>query len=732
MEQGKIKRLFIAEKPSLARAIADAMPGRKKRTPLYIEVGDNVVCWAAGHIITPLQPDEYGPEYKSWISTKLPIIPDKWKMKPNARSTDLLKNIGELLKRAESVVNAGDADREGQLLVDEILLYHGYKGDTYRLLVTDMNREAIQKSIETMKPNKEYENVFFSALCRQRADWIFGNNLTRLYSITTNKKWGEKITVGRVQTPTLALVVKRDYDIENFDRHPFYVVKAQFSTEKGDFLAKWKPKDDIYGLDEKGRIVSEKLIEKLKEKIMGKDGTVIKAEKKKSNSFQPLPHSLPTLQIEASKEYGISPADTLETVQNLYEAKLVTYPRSDCAYLPESLYEERNKTMDTIAKMLPGMEENVAKADREIKTKAWDTEKVEEHFAIIPTGATGKLDGVAEQIYELIARRYLAQFYPPQIHRENIIEIEVEGELFRSRHKKCIQNGWQELYKKAKKEKDTSEENEEKSRKKLPELKTQDTAKVTDITKEAKKTSPPEKFTEATLIEAMNNIHRFVENEKIREVLKETSGIGTAATQAGIIELLKDRQYVEMQRKRIVSTEKGRKLINMVGPNLSTPDRTAIWEMQLKQIEKGEIKPETFIHSLIRYVTNVVKYRMRYNFIYVIKKDTKETKAKYKCPYKNCNGLMSKFDGPYGKYWRCFECGLSLSDVDGFPQSYATCPSCSGISVRIKGHNGWFWHCKNKECKQNFPDVNGKPERLEHAENSEQKNKNGQKEKTSE
>ncbi|MEG1642247.1 MAG: DNA topoisomerase 3 [Synergistaceae bacterium] len=708
MEINNIKRLFIAEKPSLARAIAEALPAKQKtRTPMAIIAGDDVVCWAAGHIISPLQPDEYGPEYKNWVTTKLPIIPAKWKVKPNPQTQDLLNNIGYLLPKAESVINAGDADREGQLLVDEILQYFKYGGETYRLLVTDMNTDAIKKAIDGMKPNLEYRNVFFSALCRQRADWLFGNNLTRLYSITTQKAWGEKITVGRVQTPTLALVVHRDLDVENFAQHPFYEVKAEFEVENGNFLATWKPKEDAYGLDEKGRIINASIIEKLKEKIINKDGVITKAERKKTQTQVPLPHSLPTLQIEASKLHGISPADTLEIVQNLYEGKLVTYPRSDCQYLPESLYEEKEKALKTMAEMLPDMKEEIEKADVTIKTKAWNTKKVEEHHAIIPTGTKGILTEDARKIYDIIARRYLAQFYPPQEHNEELIEIEIENELFRVRTKRCTSSGWKSLYKNVKEEDENEEATSENSKKKLPKVEKDEKVKAINIETEEKKTSPPERFTEATLIEAMNNIHRFVEDQEIRAVLKETSGIGTAATQAGIIELLKERQYIELKRKRIISTEKGRNLIKTVGEELSKPDTTAKWEMQLKEIEKGEMQAKNFIVALIEQVRKTVNQRLSTYPIYITRKDPAQSIVLYKCPAEGCEGRLFTHNGQYGKYWKCHTCGFSLADIDGTPQEHTKCPTCGKIAVRINGKNGWFWGCKNKECGKTYKDDNG-------------------------
>lgn len=707
MENNSIKRLFIAEKPSLARAVADALPAfGKSRSRLAIMAGSDVVCWAAGHIITPLQPDEYGPEYKYWETTRLPIVPSLWKVKPQEATRELLDNIGSLLARAEVVVHAGDADREGQLLVDEILSYFEYKGEVLRLLVTDMNTDAVRKAIDTMKPNDEYKNVFASALCRQRADWIFGNNLTRLYSITTNRQWGEKITVGRVQTPTLALVVKRDYDIENFDKHVFYEVKAEFKTDSGNFTAVWKPNPDQAGLDEKGRIIKPDVIEKLKEKLKGKTGRITKSEKKRSQTQPPMPHSLPTLQIEAGKQHGISPARALEIVQSLYESKLVTYPRSDCQYIPETLYEERQRTLSSIQKILPDLAEHIASFDTSLKTKAWNTEKVEEHHAIIPTGTISALADDDAKIYDLIARRYIAQFLPPQEHNEGLIEVIAEDELFRVRSKRCVAMGWKVLYKNVKEDKQEDDSGEN-IRIKLPDVKPEEVATVLDFTTDEKKTTPPERFTEGSLIEAMNNIHRFVEDAEIKAMLKETSGIGTAATQAGIIELLLNREYIAITRKRITSTEKGRSLIRNVGEELSKPDTTALWEMKLKEIERGNIQANGFMQALIEGVKDTVNKRLAAHPIYIVRKDPKNNEARFKCPAKDCAGMMFLHEGKYGKYWKCHTCGISISDEEGRPQKSAHCPVCGHIAVRINGRNGYFWGCKNPSCKRTFQDDDG-------------------------
>lgn len=329
-------RLFIAEKPSLARAIAEAIgkPVKSDKLSITMDNGD-VICWSAGHILEPQTPEQMSPNYKAWTLKDLPIVPSGWTLVPKPDTKDLLGNIGRLLKQADVVVNAGDADREGQLLIDEILQYFNkYNGKVMRILVTDMNAGAIRKALAEMKPNEEYKNLSLSAAARQRADWLLGINMSRLFTVTTPREKGTVLSVGRVQTPTLALVVERDRLIENFQPTPYYIVKARSIVTNGEFIATWKPSENHPGLDSEGRIVDAKIIDELEHKLHSKVGHVTKFQKGTSLTQPPLTYSLPSLQIDASKVYGFSPDQTLKILQTIYEAKYVTYPRSDCGYLP--------------------------------------------------------------------------------------------------------------------------------------------------------------------------------------------------------------------------------------------------------------------------------------------------------------------------------------------------------------------------------------------------------------
>lgn len=699
-------RLFIAEKASLAKAIIEAHPGKIKsrdRLSVTMDNGDTV-CWSAGHILTMRTPDMIDAEYKRWRVAPLPIIPREWPKLPDQEKKDLLANIGRLLKEAESVVHAGDADREGQLLVDEILQYFKFKGEVKRLLITDLNASAIRAAMNEMRPNLDYKNLSSSAEARHRADWIFGFNLTRLFTCTTERGRGEIISVGRVQTPTLALVVNRDLLIENFISKPFYDVKARSVIKNGEFVASWKPKEDQEGLDEEGRVVDRGAVSKLEKKLAGKVGRVSNFEKKSSLAQPPLPHSLPTLQSEAAKKYDISPADTLKIAQRLYELKYTTYPRSDCQYLPESLYENRARVLGVIKKSSPEYEDY--NFDAELKSAAWNTGKIEEHFAIVPTGEMPRNLSEEEQlIFDLIARRYAAQFLPPQEFAVVSIEYDIAEEFFKATSRQCTKEGWHLLYSK---EKD-GEDDEKEPETRIPDAVTGEPVGIRELMISERKTTPPKRFTESTLLDAMNHIHLYVEDPEVKKILKETSGIGTAATQAKIIETLQQRQFIVKDKKALISTPKGRKLIAEIDDMLRKPDMTALWEAALRNIQRGERDIDSFISEISDTVKKMTEQRKKTAREYIPASPQREEPQGTQCPGCQGNRMLLRIGrDKKNKFWACSDCGLILSNERGKPQKTAVCPICGHLSVRIKGTRGYFWLCRNQKCKKTFEDNRGK------------------------
>lgn len=700
-------RLFIAEKPSLGRAIAEAIgkPVKSDKLSMTMDNGD-VICWSAGHILEPQVPEQISEEYKKWTLAQLPIIPHNWVLVPKPDTKDLLGNIGRLLKTADTVVNAGDADREGQLLIDEILQYFKYKGNVLRILVTDMNSGAIRKALAEMKPNEEYKNLSLSAAARQRADWLLGINMTRLFTVTTPREKGEVLSVGRVQTPTLALVVARDRLIENFQPTQYYVVKARSIVTNGEFVAAWKPAEDHPGLDSEGRIIDSKIIDELERKLHGKVGHVTKYKMGTSLTQPPLTYSLPTLQIDASKVYGFSPDKTLKVLQTIYEAKYVTYPRSDCGYLPETLYDNRQKVIAAISAFSD--EYKQYPYDMTLKTGAWNTSKTAEHHGIIPTGTIPmNLNDDQKKIYDLIARRYSAQFLPAQEFASAEIEYVIESELFAAKSRQCTKQGWHSLYAKvANIEDETNEQKDENNV--IPDAVKGEDVGVRELIRENRKTTPPKRFTEASLLAAMNNIHKYVENPQLKKILKETLGIGTAATQAKIIDtLINGRNYIAKDKKVLISTPKGRALVDAVDEILRKPDTTAVWEQALGEVQEGRLSINAFLNNIILTVRKITETRAKASPEVRAVQPQNNQEGQEPCPV--CKeGRMRLLTGKFGKFWLCGSCGLTLNDDKGKPQKVSTCPMCGSLAVRIDGKKGYFWLCRNKDCKKTFSDNRGK------------------------
>lgn len=702
-------RLIIAEKPSVGRAIADAFEFEKKRNKLSIEMSNgDIITWAAGHILEMAAPDYYDPKYKQWSMNTLPIIPEQWKSQEKKEATDLISNIKSLLKRANSVINAGDADREGQLLIDELLYYFGYKGKVQRVLLTDLTPIAVRKEFDSLRDNKEFEGLYEAALTRQRADWLVGINLTRAYSIVAGN--GNVVSLGRVQTPTLALVVQRDNDIANFVTRNFYEVKVQCVVKEGEFVAKWYPNEDKVALDEKGRLLDVSIAQKFSNNIKGAIGNISVFERKNTTSLPPLIHTLSTLQIECSKKYDFAPEKTLALLQRLYELKVVSYPRSDCAYIPETLYANRMKAIEAGLVMCPDLFIYKSGIDFAKKSKSWNSKKVQEHHGIIPTGTVVKnLQAEEAQVLDSVVRRFISQFFADQVHEQVSIEVSIHDELLKASSKKEIESGWKKLYKnteKAQEDKDEEEENEQL----LPDSVVGEMAAVRDANIEEKKTAPPEHFTEATLLEAMNNIHRFVSDDKIRTLLKEASGIGTAATQANIIATLFRRGVIEKKGKKVRATEGGKSLIAAAPLELCKPDTTALWEERLHNIQELRLRGNDFLTAITQDVRLMIE-QVKNNPVMIKtvvpgKKPPSQAKQ-YKCPA--CGkSSMEQRQGKNGKFWVCYSCGLTVNDKKGKPQKVTTCPKCGHVAVEIDGKYGVFWGCRNQGCKHTFNDKSKK------------------------
>ncbi|MDR6965195.1 DNA topoisomerase III [Shewanella putrefaciens] len=624
--------LYIAEKPSLGRAIADVLPKPHKKGDGFIEAANgDCVSWCVGHLLEQAEPDAYNPEFKAWKFEHLPIVPDKWQLTPKAATRSQLTVLKRLVKQASMLVNAGDPDREGQLLVDEVIAYLGVTGDklhqTQRLLISDLNPQAVKRALTQLRSNREFIPLSTSALARSRADWLYGMNMTRAYTIQ-GKKVGYQgvLSVGRVQTPLLGLVVRRDKEIANFQSKPFYEVLAHLATDKQEtFSAKWQPSEACQPyMDEEGRVLARGLAQNVVSRISDKPALVTQLVAKDKKQHPPLPYSLSALQIDAAKRFGMSAKDVLDTCQSLYERhKLITYPRSDSRYLP---VEQHNLAPSVLKAISDGAAELLQGADApdpRLKSKAWDDKKVDAHHAIVPTEKTANLSSLSQrerQLYLHIARQYLAQFYPDYCYSETTVQVTIEGGLFNTKARQDKSLGWKQLFARqapnsSKASGNTSteesagkddEENDEFIGQ-LPPLKLGQVLHCTRGELLEKNTQPPKAFTDATLLSAMTGISRYVTDPEIRKILKETDGLGTEATRAGIIELLFKRGFLQRLGKSIVSTDVGKGLINSLPLSATTPDMTALWEASLNGICHKETSYQGFMQPLLGTLSTLIQ-----------------------------------------------------------------------------------------------------------------------------
>ena len=604
-------RLFIAEKPSLARAIADALPGQQRKRASFIECGrDDVVAWCAGHILALAEPEAYAPEYKAWRLEHLPIAPGEWRLTVTAR--ELLQTIRALLPKASRVVHAGDPDREGQLLVDEVLQFLGYQGPVDRLLISDLTPTAVRKALGELRPNAKFRGLYEAALARQRADWLYGINLTRLYTILGRAGgYDGVLSVGRVQTPLLGLIVRRDIEIEEFKPRPYYMVRAAVRSGDAHFVATWQPAEGSPGVvEEAGRQINSQDAAAVRARVAGRSGHVTTCSRNKKSEPAPLPYSLPDLQVDAGKRLGLGPKQTLDACQVLYEThRMLTYPRSDCPYLPEGQHDQAIAVFAAIATNIPALVPAASAADRSRRSRAWSDKKVTAHHAIIPTlvaKPVANLSPAERGIYELVARRYLAQFHPPFEYHQTKIELAIEGERFTAAGRETIAEGWRVLVPNLEADEDRKKPEDEQAAGALPLLREREQIACTEVTIAERHTVPPKPFTEASLIQAMTGIARYVQDPKIRQLLRETDGIGTPATQAAIIQTLFDRAFIERRRRHVAATPIGRALIEILPEVATRPDMTALWEAAMRRIADGQMPLSQFLAGVLEQLRKLI------------------------------------------------------------------------------------------------------------------------------
>jgi DNA topoisomerase-3 len=604
------RHLFIAEKPSLAGEVAQArgeqIGAKASRGQGYWSVGQDKVTWLFGHMYEQAPPDFYDERYKRWTIEDLPITPEKWALIAHKDKKDHIKIIKGLLKESDLVVNVGDAGREGQLLVDELLIENGwdaFSNKTKRLWVKSMARKDMLEALGGMFDNAEKKNLYNAAVCRQRADWTYGMNLSRLYTILARGTGANvTISVGRVQTPTLKLVVDRDREIENFKAVNHFLPEILFRHANGTFRALWVVPAEYEGLDPEGRLIDRKVAEKIVAKVSGKTGKVDSFKVDAKSKAPPLPYSLSALQKDCSAKFSLSAQQTLDVAQSLYEKKATTYPRSDSRHLPTSILKDEAPEIMKALRGTDELGEIASGANMGIKSAAWDDSKVSDHHGIIPTtefsqSKMRELSDIERKVFMLIAKTFIAQFYPDQRWKAITALVGVEDEQFRATGRIPVEAGWTKVFGAA----DAEEESEDEDQK-LPQMVNGDPVTAESGVIKDKKTTPPPRFTDGTLIEAMTQIHKFVKDPEIKKRLKENDGLGTEATRSGMIETLLRRTFMKRQGKFLVSTPVGRSVVDALPGEVTDPGLTAIWEGYLEEVNKGNLTPDKFMAAQITQI----------------------------------------------------------------------------------------------------------------------------------
>jgi len=614
-------KLYIAEKPSLGRAIAAALPKPQKNHRTHIELANgDVVSWCIGHILAQADPEDYDADLKKWRMESLPIVPQQWQLKPITRTRAQLTVLRKLVKQATEIIHAGDPDREGQLLVDEVIDYFKLsktkKSNIKRLLISDLNLPAVKRALNSLKPNSDFMPLSISALARSRADWLYGINLTRAYTLQGQKTgYNSVLSVGRVQTPLLGLVVRREREIAAFVSKPFYQVQAHIAMstdEAASFTAKWQPSESCQPYcDEEGRVLLKGLAENVVKRIDNQAATVSDLESNEKQQPPPLPFNLSQLQISAAKQFSMNAKLVLDVCQALYEKhQLITYPRSDCRYLPKEQLKQAKGIVNTLAQSSLPCNKPAQDAHTALVSKAWNDKKITAHHAIMPTEKSPEnisLNTFEKNIYLLIVRQYLVQFYPAYIYQHTKVTLLIAGGHFVSQAKIEKQQGWKVLFPKSKKAQQAEKLTDgHEAEQMLPPLTKGQLLHCQQGELIEKHTSPPQSFTDATLLAAMTGIARYVSDAAIKRVLKETDGLGTDATRAGIIDLLFKRDFLQRQGKAITATDVGVALITALPEMATLPDMTAQWEATLTAISEKNASYQSFMQPLTQTVTNMV------------------------------------------------------------------------------------------------------------------------------
>jgi DNA topoisomerase-3 len=730
-------RLIVTEKPSMGRDVAAAL-GASRRGDGFISGAEEIVTWCVGHLVELDDPESYDERLQRWRLEDLPILPDEFRYHAQERTREQFNVIKTLLKREDvtSIVNAADAGREGELIFDLVYTLAGCRKPVERLWISSLTRDAILEGFRNLKPAEEYRGLRDSAHARQRADWLVGINATRAQTLRARRAGHQGVySLGRVQTPTLALIVERDAEITNFVPKDYFEVVASFRAPGGEYAGRWFGKNG-------SRFDKKEDAEVIARKVEGKRGAVKSVEKKAAREKPPLLHDLTSLQRAANVRYGFTATKTLELTQSLYEKKFVTYPRTSSRHLSKAVAEEieAHVRAASVGPYVPFIEKILAGGKPKLTSRHVDDKKVTDHHAVIPTKQ--KINAAAlspdeKRIYDLVARRFLAAFFPDAELERTTVVTEAEGEKFITRGTVVLKQGWREVEppsrearrasaEESKDSKDAggdakrSSEDEDEEGLELPPLKANDPADVLKAEAVARKTKAPPRYTESSLLGAMETAGKKVEDEELRLAMRD-AGLGTPATRAAIIETLLKREYVVREKKALVATAKGAALIKMLpSPLLKSAELTGRWEQKLSRMARRAYEPDSFMSEVRSMVSELVAQIAGSEVERASVSEGQAARALPrpegahdcpKCKAEGREGFLIEREGASGKFLACSfgreACGF-LSDVPKNAKqrkalAETKCHACGGaMRLRLpkeKGKHAFLSCLRYPECR---------------------------------
>ena len=656
--KGKAMKLFLCEKPSQGNDIAKVLGATKRGEGcLSTPDGQLMVTWGIGHLVEQLNPEEYDPAFKKWASETLPIIPGKWGLSPKKETKKQFNVVMKLIKQAKLVVIATDIDREGETIARELLDLAGFRGQIKRLWLSALDDTSIRKALGALKNNEETLPLYYAGLARSRADWLIGMNFSRLYTLLAQQKGyqGKPLSVGRVQSPTLSLVVNRDREIKNFIPKQHFTLQVMLSDGKQHFATQYVIPEQY--CDPDGLCLSAQVIQVANQQIQQLGQAKVESvETKRERQHAPLCFALSDLQSEANRLYGLGAQRVLDIAQSLYEThKATTYPRTDCGYLPESQLAEASRVIQYVLQSDQRLQPISAVLNLNQKSRVWNDKKITAHHGIIPTMVKVDISKMSDEemkLYDLIRCRYLAQFLPISETDKTQIILKCGQHILSARGNVLVTPGWKILFGKSLDEDDDAPQA-------LPTLKQGQICQISETEIKTLQTSPPNHFTEGTLLTAMKNAARFVTDERLKQRLRETEGLGTEATRAGTIQGLIDKGFLQKKGKSLLATEAAMMLMDSLPTMLKDPGLTALWEQALNQIAERTLSLEVFMQKQETFVRH----------------------------------LMAE----------CLKQGMSLGNIE-----IRKCPQCGAPMTKRNGKNGQFWGCSAYPTCQYIENIIGK------------------------